>query len=76
MWNFYFGPARDIEREREREREEQHMVGAAPGDKKSQRLKTEEIFQKFEEKANTKLVAFIILRSGRIFYFARFKKQL
>ena len=52
------------------------MVGAAPGDKKSQRLKTEEIFQKFEEKANTKLVAFIILRSGRIFYFARFKKQL
>ena len=37
MWNFYFGPARDIEREREREREEQHMVGAAPGDKKSQK---------------------------------------
>ena len=52
------------------------MVGAAPGDKKSQRLKTEEIFQKFEEKANTKLAAFIILRSGRIFNFARFKKQL
>ena len=62
--------------EREREREEQHMGGAAPGDKKSQRLKTEEIFQKFEEKANTKLAAFIILRSGRIFNFARFKKQL
>ena len=73
MWNFYFGPARD--RERERERGATHG-GGRPGDKKSQRLKTEETFQKFEEKANTKLAAFIILRSGRIFNFARFKKQL
>ena len=71
MWNFYFGPARDRERE-----SKNTWWGPPRGIRKVKRLKTEEIFQKFEEKANTKLVAFIILRSGRIFYFARFKKQL